>query len=132
MTHSGEASVLDVASEVHLETTPVSFSVGDKFPSFEQLEAKIKTYEEQNYVKLWKRDCRTIEAARKRMNRSLSENIKYYEVIYCCIHGGKKFKGRGEGKCSSMYKQIRKQILFYMYMYLLSDQQRESKSSVCW
>ena len=102
VTHSGEASVPDVASEVHVETAPVSFSVGDKFPSFKQLEAKIKTYEEKNYVKFWKRDCRTIEAARKRMNRSLSENIKYYEVTYCCIHGGKKFKGRGEGKRSSM------------------------------
>ena len=99
---NGESSVLEVASEVQVENTPVSFSVGDIFPAFEQLEAKIKSYEEQNYVKFWKRDCRTIEAARKRVNRSLSDNIKYYEVTYCCIHGGKKFKARGEGKRSSM------------------------------
>ena len=34
VTHRGGASVPDVASEVHVKTAPVSFSVGDKFPSF--------------------------------------------------------------------------------------------------
>ena len=97
-----EHNVPEVASEVQVENTPVSFSVGEAFSTFEQLEAKIKSYEERNYVKFWKRDCRTIEAARKRVNRSLSENIQYYEITYCCIHGGKKFKARGEGKRSSM------------------------------
>ena len=60
---NGESSVPEVASEVQVENTPISFSVGETFPAFEQLEAKIKSYEEQNYVKFWKRDCRTIEAS---------------------------------------------------------------------
>ena len=34
--------------------------------SFEQLETAIKRYEEVNYVTLYKRSSRTIEAARKR------------------------------------------------------------------
>ena len=31
----------------------------------------------------------SVEAARKRINRPLSEAITYYEVTYSCIHGGK-------------------------------------------
>lgn len=58
MTHVvQEASV----PEVQVENTPrpISILVGETFPSFEQLEIKIKSYEEQNYVKFWKCDCRT-------------------------------------------------------------------------
>ena len=70
-----EHNVPEVASEVQVENTPVSFFVGEAFSTFE-LEAKIKSYEERNYVKFWKCDCRTIKAARKRVNQSLSENIQ--------------------------------------------------------
>ena len=38
---NGESSVPEVASEVQVENTPISFSVGETFPAFEQLEAKI-------------------------------------------------------------------------------------------
>ena len=75
----------------------VSFAVGESFSSFQELESKVKLYEEQ-YVQLWKCDSRTVQTAQKRMTRHLSEEIKYYELTLCCIHGGKKFKPRGEGK----------------------------------
>ena len=81
---------------------PVSFSVGDEFRSYDLLEEKIRDYEDQHYVKFWKRDCRTVDAARRRVNRALNDSLRYYEVTFCCIHGGKKFKARGEGKRSSM------------------------------
>ena len=85
------------------EDERISFCVGE-FKSYQHLEVKIQQYEQQHFVKLWKRDCRTIQAAQRHVNRALSEhiNIKYYEVTFCCIHGGKKFKARGEGKCSSL------------------------------
>ena len=76
----------------------VSFAVGESFSSFQELESKVKLYEEEQYVQLWKRDSRTVQTAQKRMTRHLSEEIKYYELTLCCIHGGKKFKPRGEGK----------------------------------
>ena len=76
----------------------VPFFVGQEFRTFEDLDAHIKKYESEHYVQLWRRDSRTVEAARKRMNRPLSDEIKYYEVTYLCIHGGKKFKARGEEK----------------------------------
>ena len=77
------------------------FSVGERFSSYTELEEKIRTYEQQTFCQLWKRDSRTIESAQKRLNRHLSENIKYYEVTFGCIHGGRRFKCREEGKRAS-------------------------------
>ena len=77
------------------------FSVGERFSSYTELEEKIRTYEQQTFCQLWKRDSRTIESAQKRLNRHLAENIKYYEVTFGCIHGGRRFKCRGEGKRAS-------------------------------
>ena len=74
----------------------VSFSVGDTFHSVEEFEAALETYKE-SYVEFWRRDSRTIEAARKRgINRPLKTELKYYELKYC-IHGGQAFKPRGKG-----------------------------------
>ena len=58
---------------VQAENTYVSFSIGETFESFEQLEGKIHKYEEQRFVKFWKRDCRTVAAAQRRINRALNE-----------------------------------------------------------
>ena len=76
----------------------VSFSLGERFQSFAELEEKLKRYEALTFTKFWKRDSRTVEAARRRMNRPLADCIVYYEVTYRCIHGGRKFKARGKGK----------------------------------
>ena len=43
------------------------FSVGDCFDSFCAVEEKIRQYESIKFVKFWKREARTIEAARKRI-----------------------------------------------------------------
>lgn len=79
----------------------VTFSIGERFSSYKDLEEKIKLYEVSNYCQLWKRDSRTVEAARKRLSQHLADDIQYYEVTFGCIHGGRKFKGRGEGKRAS-------------------------------
>ena len=79
----------------------VSFTLGESFKSFDELEKKMKEYEITNLVQFWKRDTRTINAAQKRINRHLNTNLKYYEITYCCIHGGKKFTSNSEGKRSS-------------------------------
>ena len=84
------------------EDERISFCIGERFKSYQQLEIQTQQYEQQHFVKLWKRDCRTIQTAQRCVNRALSEHIKYYEVTFCCIHGGKKFKARGEGKRSSL------------------------------
>ncbi|KAH9363138.1 hypothetical protein HPB48_011894 [Haemaphysalis longicornis] len=75
-------------------TRDVNFSVGDKFSSFAELEEKIDRYCSANYVKVWKRDARTIQAAKKRVGKiaaGMSDALKYQTVKFCCIQGGKKF-----------------------------------------
>ena len=87
-----------VQQEVEIETDDDnSFVVGDCFESFAKLEARVEKFENSHFVKFWKRDTRTIEAARKRMNRSIKPELKYYEIKYCCIHGGQHFKLLGKG-----------------------------------
>ena len=73
-----------------------TFQLGEKF---EDLEAKLDRYKNENFVELWRRDCRTITAARKRgVDRPLKAELKYYQLKYCCVHGGQKFTARGDGK----------------------------------
>ena len=51
----------------------------------------------QHFVKLWNWDLRSISAAQQgSMKRKLSEEIRYYELTYPYIHGGKKFKTPGK------------------------------------
>ena len=40
------------------EDERIFFCVGERFKSYQQLEVKIQQYEQQHFVKLWKRDCR--------------------------------------------------------------------------
>ena len=57
----------------------VSFSVGDSFSTYDELESKVKAYERVHFVQFWKRDVRTIDAAKKRMDRYLT--IRFTPVI---------------------------------------------------
>ena len=38
------------------------------------------------------RDSRTISAAKGRVKRTLSDDLKFYDLTLSCIHGGKNFK----------------------------------------
>lgn len=87
-----------VQQEVEIETDDDnSFVVGDCFESLAKLEARVEKFENSHFVKFWKRDTRTIEAARKRLNKSINPELNYYEIKYCCIHGGQHFKSQGKG-----------------------------------
>ena len=44
------------------------FTVGETFPTFNDLEKKVKLYEEKHFMKFWKREARTIAAARERID----------------------------------------------------------------
>lgn len=74
-----------------------SFSVGDSFQSFSELEEKLQAFKAKKYVEFWRRDARTIEAVQNRLNRTINPSLKYYELKYCCIHGGRVFKPKGKG-----------------------------------
>ena len=80
--------------------------MGEKFSSLSQLEAKIVNYERKYYVDLYKRDSRTINSAIKKKcisgNKVPSDEtknkLKYYEIKYTCVHGGRSHKSTSSGK----------------------------------
>ena len=75
----------------------VTFSVGDEFQSFSDLEVQADEFEEANSIKLWKRDCRTIAAAKKRLDRHLDNKLNYYSNKFCFVHGGQNCRKQGKG-----------------------------------
>ena len=42
-----------------------NFKVGDTFLSFDKFEKKVKLFEEKTFGKIWRRNSRTIAAAKK-------------------------------------------------------------------
>ncbi|KAK5649122.1 hypothetical protein RI129_004014 [Pyrocoelia pectoralis] len=79
--------------------------LGDTFASYEELVAALDSYSKREYVSFWKRDARTISAARKKTERFIDSKLKYYQLKYTCIKGGRNFKSAGKGKkVSSTYK----------------------------
>lgn len=77
----------------------MSLAVGATFSTYAELENEIEKYQVENSVQLYKRDSRTIEAALRRApNREFNKAIKYSELVFSCIHGGKKFVSQSTGK----------------------------------
>ena len=96
------------------EKNNVTFHKSEEFKSFELLQEKIVLYEKQKFVKLWIRDSRSISAYQGRVKTPLSEAIKYYELTYACVHGGKKFKPRGKGERQTSL------VVFFILNYIKS------------
>lgn len=68
-------------------------NVDDEFASYEEVEQKIQELQDKEQFKLWKRDSRTIAAAIKRMpKRVFNPDVKYNELLYCCVYGGREKK----------------------------------------
>ena len=55
---------------------------------FQAFESAIEGYQNAESVHLYKRD-RSVEKAQVRISYKLNERLKYYEVTFRCIHGGK-------------------------------------------
>ena len=69
--------------------------VGQEFTNYKQLSSAIEQFQKQQSVQYYKRDARTIASAAKRLARPLNAHLVYYDLRYCCIHGGKQFSKRG-------------------------------------
>ena len=80
--------------------------VGDSFTSFDEIEEHLESYMKRNFVQLYKRNTRTI-AGFKKHSRKVSVDIpdvlKYGEIDFCCIHGGKKFKSKAVERLNQRY-----------------------------
>lgn len=77
-------------------SSAATFSIGERFKTFIDLQNKLKEYEVLDTC------SRTVNAARTRLTRHLLDEIKYYQVSFRCIHGGRKFVAKGEGKRSTL------------------------------
>ncbi|XP_067865843.1 zinc finger SWIM domain-containing protein 1-like isoform X2 [Heterodontus francisci] len=75
------------------------FRVGAEFSSYSELHREFRRYQRDCAVQLWTRHSRTIEAQRRRApKRPMNDALKFAEIDYACIHGGKLFRARGSGK----------------------------------
>lgn len=76
----------------------VYFSVGDCFKSSDALQTKIKAYERAHFVQFWRRDLRTIEAAKKPLDRLLNPALKYLIQVKILLYSWRlKLETEGEG-----------------------------------
>ena len=70
--------------------------VGQQFDDFSSLENAVDRYQNAECVKFFTRSSRNFEQAQRRMpDRTFNPNIKYSEVNYHCIHGGKNSREEG-------------------------------------
>jgi hypothetical protein len=103
------------------------FEAGEKFSSYADLEKKIVDYQRIKYASLWKRDSRTFDASIKKKSISadkvpsikIKKKLKYYEIRYACIHGGRKQKSASAGKRKS--NMFRQDCPFFMVVRLSED-----------
>ena len=95
-----------MAAEHVSERDPVSFNVGDSFPSYANLKDKIKQYEVERFVQLTHRDSRTLEMAKKRVPGRVAcadKELVYYTIHFACVFGGKKYLRKGTGQRPNAY-----------------------------
>ena len=77
----------------------VIFTIGEKFSAFSELTDKIADFQKANFVQLYIRRSRSIEAAAKRAARKqFNSKLKYSEIEYSCIHGGITFRSTSTGE----------------------------------
>ena len=77
-------------------------SLGQKFNTYDELDAAIKQYQTQNFCVLVTKDSRSIEAAQKRLNPEL----KYNELKFACHHEGENRKRVTKGERQTATSKI--------------------------
>ncbi|CAG9772760.1 unnamed protein product [Ceutorhynchus assimilis] len=74
---------------------------GDKFKCFEEAKQKITESAQRKFVQFYKRESRTISGGAKKTKRYLNPDLKFYQVEWACVHGGRNYKCRSNGFRSS-------------------------------
>jgi len=60
---------------------------------------------------MWMRDTRTIAAVAKRVPKRaalMKPELKYYNVRYCCIHGGQAFRKERDASMPEIIQHLRR------------------------
>ena len=92
----GESNLLEMDSGSSEEVT---FTTREKFRSFSECKDKVEDFEKANFVQLYIRRSRSVEAAVKRApKKQFNEELKYSDIEYSCIHGKRVFKSSSTGE----------------------------------
>lgn len=73
--------------------------VGQEFGSYEAASKAISEYQRTSGIQFYRRDARKIAA--NRVKRPIKQALEYYDLRYCCIHGGRKYSKTCPGKRES-------------------------------
>ncbi|KAK6169865.1 hypothetical protein SNE40_020840 [Patella caerulea] len=74
-------------------------TLGAQFNTFHALSEAVSRWEKTNFISLYKRSSRTIEACSKRATKKFfNPHLKYAEINFACIHGGRKLKSSSSGQ----------------------------------
>lgn len=75
---------------------PLGINLNDEFETYEEFDNLLKETSQRNFLHFWKRDCRTVEGAKKKTDRYINPKIKYYQLKYSCIQGGRVFRRKNK------------------------------------
>ena len=85
-----------------MDDNGVSFHVGEKFSSLQELDLRLKSFQEKTYVQLYKRSSRKLVVGKAIGGKTVSEDVAnrliYKEIDYSCIHGGRNFVSQSSGQ----------------------------------
>ncbi|XP_066266550.1 zinc finger SWIM domain-containing protein 3-like [Branchiostoma lanceolatum] len=80
------------------EAAATKLKVGATFDSYAEVQFAIHAYQTRNFVQLYIRDSRTFcNAARRAANKNVNPWLKYKEINFACVHGGRKYKSHSSG-----------------------------------
>uniref|UniRef100_A0A7M5VF39 OTU domain-containing protein n=2 Tax=Clytia hemisphaerica TaxID=252671 RepID=A0A7M5VF39_9CNID len=95
---------------IKMSNEKCSFTVGEKFSSFEDLLNKIEKFKEDHSTELSIAASRKLESAvntkRLSKDKNINKSLIYFEIKYICIEGGKcKSRSKGARKTSTLKKE---------------------------
>ena len=86
---------MDILS-VHTEVEKID--IGSVFQSYAHLDKAIMAFEKIIFVQLYERSSRSLEAYAKTCpQKKLNPELKFSEIDFACVHGGKNFKTKSKG-----------------------------------
>ncbi|XP_035693460.1 uncharacterized protein LOC118427671 [Branchiostoma floridae] len=80
------------------EAMATKLEVGAIFHSYDEVDFAIHDYQMRNFVQLYIRDSRTISNGTRRARiKNFNQRLKYSEITFACVHGGRKYKSQSSG-----------------------------------
>ena len=96
------------------------FYIGQRFESINELHEVKKSFEDTCFVELWKKDVRTLSAAKKRAPKcvaNINPSLQYYSILLACKFSGKPRKKTDRKK----EKSFRQNCPFEIYLAASED-----------